>query len=101
MFKLTDTQLLVLEKSTIECSDVETLFGDYLDQDLPPTLTSRLEEHIAGCAHCQHEEQVYRDIIKVAREIGQSQPPIPTSVQNNLRDALNKRLGLNLSRVSA
>jgi len=99
MFKLSDTQLLVLEKTKIDCSDVETLMGDYVESSLSPTLNERLDNHIVGCNHCQREVEVYNEIIEVAKEIGQNQPKIPVSVQNNLRSALNKKLGLNLSRV--
>ena len=99
MTDFTDLQLLILEKSTIECGDIEALFGDFVEDDLPATLRARVDRHIKGCADCRQFQKEYCDVIQLARELGEEVTPAPVGVQNRLREALNARLGLSLAPV--
>jgi anti-sigma factor RsiW len=99
MVKFTEKQLLVLEKSEIACEDVEMLFGDYVDNELPQSLRDRLDAHIAECEECQQFEEDYRLVLELAKEIGEEQEPAPPAVHNRLRESLNARLGLSLGAV--
>jgi len=99
MAKLTDFQLLVLEKEEIDCSDVEDLLGDFVDSDLPTTLRGRVDSHIKCCTYCQEIEESYRFTIDLAHELGENPPPVPTDVRNRLRKALNEKLGMNIPLV--
>lgn len=87
-------QLRILEKPHIDCGDVERLMGEYVDHELGQTLSSRLQEHIKDCTHCQEFEAEYRAVIELAKQI----KPITLSKdqQNRLRVGLNQRLGINL-----
>ena len=95
MTQLNDFQLLVLEKETIDCSDVTELLGDYTDRELPPTLRARIDSHIHQCEHCQDMEKSYRLTVELAGELNMDKP-LPLGVHNRLRKALNEKLGLSL-----
>lgn len=92
---LLDYQLRILEKQTLECSDVEELLGDYVDGDLTPSLRTRVLGHICGCEECRELEETYRMTVELAAEI--KPQPVPADVSRRLREALNARLGLSLA----
>jgi anti-sigma factor RsiW len=92
-----DMHLRVLEKETLQCSDISKLLIDYFDQDLAPTLQARVDAHISCCEKCQEMKAGYEQIINLARELDSE--PLPSAVQNRLRQALNARLSLALSAV--
>jgi|GEM_PF-2648422 len=94
---ITDLQLRILEKEALDCQDVEDLLGDYADQELACTLRARVDAHIERCAHCREMSASYLWVVQLAGEL--KDKPVPQSVQNNLRAALNQRLGLNLTPV--
>ena len=86
-----------LEKSILNCTDIEDVLGDYVDGDLTPTIKNRVEEHIAGCDECLELFYSYLLTIRLAKEL---KPMVSmqndNAIQNKLRGALNERLGLNL-----
>ena len=92
--RYTKHQILVLEKQMITCKDVVGLFGQYTDDELPPTLKARVDEHLTECSQCQEFGRDYLLGIKLAREL--SDRPVPEGVSSRLREALNLRLGLSL-----
>jgi len=96
MTRLTDFQLLILEKDKINCVDVEALLDDYVEHALTPTLKARLDTHICDCDECQDLLEGYRLTIELAAELGERDTQIPGDVQKRLRSALNERLGLSL-----
>ncbi len=98
MTELNDIQLFVLEKEQVTCSDVTELLGDYTDGELSPSVHARLESHIEGCEYCQEMARTYALTIELAADLRET--PIPFGVQNRLRKALNKKLGLSLPLVS-
>ena len=94
MTSLTDRELRILEKETVECDDITALLGSYVDNELSLSLRNRIHSHIRSCPACQDGEAQYREVIALAKEL----PEIPVSddVQRRLREALNKRLGIAL-----
>jgi hypothetical protein len=94
MDKVTDLQLYVLEKGQVSCRDFEALYGEYIEGDLLPTLTERLEAHKDSCSVCQKLAADYHLTIELAAELGQAK--IPSGVSERLRMGLNKKLGINL-----
>lgn len=97
MKKYSDAQLRILEKETIICEDVVALLDDVVANDIATTLRRRLDDHMLECQFCQEMDESYRLTIELAFELRDT--PIPNGVQNRLREALNKRLGLNLAAV--
>ena len=95
MANFSDYQLRVLEKEHIDCIDVVELLGDYHDGELPESLRGRLHAHIEACPHCQALRDGYDLTIKLAKQLKEER--MPSGVQNRLREALNRRLGINLA----
>ena len=94
MNKLSDSQIRILEKQELDCTDVMELVGDLADGELSSSLKIRVHSHIVACQYCQDMEESYRLTIELARTLRDQ--PIPSGVQKRLRQALNDRLGLNL-----
>ncbi|NDC39761.1 MAG: hypothetical protein EBZ48_17300 [Proteobacteria bacterium] len=94
MQKLTDLQILILEKGQMSCADLRKCYGDYFDGELPVTVRGKLATHIEECPRCQEFAASYRLTVDLARELRNK--PMPSDVQKRLRASLNARLGLNL-----
>ena len=94
MSRLSEHELRILEKSDINCHDVSVLLGDYVDNELSPSLRDRVHQHIRGCGECRAGERGYRQVLQLAKEL--PRPQISDDVKRRLREALNRRLGLNL-----
>ena len=94
MQSLNDLHLAILEKTTIDCADVEQVLGDMVDHDLTPTLEGRIRDHISECKCCRRSEKSYRWVVDSAKLL--KPEPLPSDVSARLRQALNLRLGLTL-----
>ena len=92
---MNELELEVFEKETITCHDVENLYGDYMEGDLPMSLEARLRDHICECDHCQEFACLYTQVIDVASQIKDT-ITLSDDVKNRLHARLNKELGLNL-----
>ena len=93
--QFTELQMQILESSHIDCVDVVRVLGDYQDNELPDSLRLRVDEHLCNCSHCRRMERGYRNTVELAQELADK--PVPLAVQNRLRQALNRRLGLSLT----
>lgn len=98
MSEIPDYQLRVLEKEEITCRDVRDLMCDYADNEILPTLKSRIDEHFESCNRCRYFSQTYLKTIQLANELPAKE--LDSGAQDRLRKALNQRLGLNLAQVS-
>lgn len=94
-----DHQLRILEKQEIDCIDVQLIMGDYADGDLTETLKERVDHHICTCKKCAEFKDSYLKTIELAASLLEPKP-LPVDLQNRLRAALNRRLGINLPPVS-
>ena len=92
--RLTDREISILEKHTLQCTDVRGIFGDYYDDDLPVSLKLRVTEHLANCPDCLRFAAEYHTVVETARSLRAAEPP--AGVRTRLRAALNQRLGLSL-----
>lgn len=97
--RISETEMDMIERPQIECRDVRKVFGSYVDGELTETLCGRIDDHIQSCHSCQEFDESYREVISLAREIGEeeNQKPMPEAVRRRLRESLNERLGINLS----
>lgn len=93
-------ELRIFEKPVICCNDVDALLDDYIEDALPTALHDRFHAHICSCEFCQENEELYREVVTLAGEIGKQRPAMTLGAKNRLRSALNKELGLNLPLVS-
>ena len=96
MKRYTTTQLYVLEKATVKCSDVNRLLREYTDNELPISLRSRVDHHLHSCEECSAEFDSYQFVVSAAKMIREETPHLPHAVRNRLHAALNARLGISL-----
>ena len=92
---MNELELEVFEKENITCHDVENLYSEYMEGDLPISLADRLREHICECPQCQDFAYLYTQVIDVASQIKDT-ITLSDDVKNRLDERLNKELGLNL-----
>ena len=95
MARLSEIELRILEKQTIDCEDITAILGDFVDNELSPSLRDRVHSHIRTCPECQEGEMRYREVIALAKELPED--PMPSEVSRRLKEALNRKLGLNIS----
>ena len=74
--------------SGLGCDDIERLVDDYLDGLLSPILRRACEAHLGECASCRRVVFETRQIIGIARELGEY--PVPKEVGLRLRHAVRK-----------
>lgn len=94
MKKYTSNYLNILEKVKIDCQDVEGLYDDLLENELPETLKGRLECHIDSCLSCQSFKSEYELIIRLAKDL--RLPPLSSDSKSRIHKNLNLALGLSL-----
>lgn len=84
----------------LDCKDVIARLGDYVDQELPPRDRDVMDEHFDECPECAAFLASYTHVVASAAELREEEQPISVDVQNRLRSALNKRLGINLPLIA-
>ena len=99
MCKLSDFELLILEKHQISCEDFDALLGDYVEGELSESIQAKLDEHLEHCPECQDGLELYQQVIDIAGMIGRAEQDevMPTGVKRRLHEKLNQSLGLKLS----
>jgi anti-sigma factor RsiW len=84
----------------LDCKDVIARLGDYTDNELPVSERIAMEDHFDDCAECAAFLASYTHVVVSAAELREPEQPISVDVQNRLRAALNKRLGINLPLIA-
>jgi anti-sigma factor RsiW len=84
----------------LDCKDVVARLGDYTDNELPVSERIAMEDHFDDCAECAAFLASYTHVVVSAAELREPEQPISVDVQNRLRAALNKRLGINLPLIA-
>ena len=84
----------------LDCKDVVARLGDYTDNELPVSERIAMEDHFDECAECAAFLASYTHVVVSAAELREPEQPISVDVQNRLRAALNKRLGINLPLIA-
>lgn len=92
---MNELQLEIFEKAEITCSDVENLYGEYIEGDLIQSLQFRLRDHICECPKCQEFAMLYNQVIDVASQIKDT-IMLSDDVKSRLHERLNRELGLSL-----
>ena len=72
-----------------ECNDVFARLSEYLDQELPPDLCDRIEEHIQGCPPCVEFVESLRKSTELCRRFLDETPsaPLPEEMRRELMEA--------------
>ncbi|MCB0328985.1 MAG: zf-HC2 domain-containing protein [Bdellovibrionales bacterium] len=99
MCKLTDLELLILEKPHASCEDFDSLLGDYVENEVSEMVREKLDDHLSECIVCQNGLALYSQVIDLAGDLGREQreAPMPSDVKRRLHEKLNASLGLKLS----
>ena len=84
----------------LECKDVIVRLGEYVDNELPNSERNVMDEHFDECPDCAAFLASYTHVVVSAAELREPEQPISVDVQNRLRSALNKRLGINLPLIA-
>jgi anti-sigma factor RsiW len=87
-------------KEIVDCQDVIAHLGDYTDNELPRSTHAAIDHHLDGCPECAAFLASYNHVIESAAELREPEEPLSVEVQNRLRSALNKRLGINLPLIA-
>jgi len=58
------------------CEDARVLIMGYIDGELGPADIRRLEDHLAVCVHCRHEERGFRRLVEVTDELVNDELPM-------------------------
>ena len=80
----------------ITCNEIEALYGEYREGELPSHKTKEIDSHINQCEECQSFVDTYELVIAVAKTL-QAPPRLPDGFKERLRKGLNERLGLSMS----
>jgi anti-sigma factor RsiW len=84
----------------LDCKDVIARLGDYTDNELPVSERIAMEDHFDDCPECAAFLASYTHVVVSAAELREPEQPISVDVQNRLRAALNKRLGIDLPLIA-
>jgi len=84
----------------LDCKDVIARLGDYTDNELPVSERIAMEDHFDECPECAAFLASYTHVVVSAAELREPEQPISVDVQNRLRAALNKRLGIDLPLIA-
>lgn len=82
------------------CSDVTARLGDYVDNEIDQSLKLSIDTHLDICPECAAFFASYKHVIDSAAELREPEAPLEVDVQNRLRAALNRRLGLSLPYIA-
>jgi anti-sigma factor RsiW len=84
----------------LDCKDVIARLGDYVDQEISSHERVAMDDHFDECPECAAFLASYTHVVVSAAELREPEQPISVDVQNRLRAALNKRLGINLPLIA-
>jgi RNA polymerase sigma-70 factor (ECF subfamily) len=74
------------------CPDVLTLFSQYLEGEIDPSVCATMEAHLARCRHCRHACDSLKRTLAMCRELPTPEVPasLAASVRTAIRTALNQ-----------
>lgn len=82
------------------CDQVMELAADYVDNELSAEKKALFQKHLESCPTCTAFITSYSHVVEMAHALGeQNTKPLDVGVQNRLRGALNRRLGISLPYV--
>ncbi len=76
----------------VTCRECTRLLDDFLDSNLDPETTRRLEEHLAECPPCVHFLNTYRSCSEMSHKLRDRQVEIPLKLAEKIKDFLKKEM---------
>lgn len=68
----------------LTCRDLIDFLRAYLDDELPPALRRRFEDHLDACPPCLHYLDSYRETVSLAGRAWDEDGPVPEEVPEEL-----------------
>ena len=68
----------------LTCRDLIDFLRAYLDDELPPALRRRFEDHLDACPPCLLYLDSYRETVSLAAQAGDEDDPLPEEVPEEL-----------------
>jgi hypothetical protein len=72
------------------CYDTERLLFDYVQGELPPDISTKLDKHLRGCAPCMEYLETYRRTIKATRDHGLPEIEMPLELHCRLKEFIDQ-----------
>ncbi len=76
----------------VTCRECTQFLDDFLDSNLDPETTRRLEEHLAECPPCVHFLNTYRSCSEMSQNFRDRQVEIPRKLAEKIKDFLKKEM---------
>ncbi|HVL67575.1 MAG TPA: zf-HC2 domain-containing protein [Vicinamibacterales bacterium] len=70
------------------CNELAALLADFVEQQLPPDVHHRLEEHLAACPRCVAQLKTYESTVSLLRTIRDEE--LPPELRCTLRAFLDR-----------
>jgi len=78
----------VLHFGGYSCFDTEHLLFEYVEEELPADIRTKLDSHIADCRSCIEYVNSYRHTIQATRDHALPEMQMPPELQQRLKDFL-------------
>lgn len=75
------------------CKELQAMFSQYLDGELPRTSCEQIEEHAAVCARCAEFLASVKHTVSLCRDLksGESPRPLAPEARARLRELYERR----------
>lgn len=76
----------------VTCRECTEFLIDYLESNLDPETSRRLEEHLAECPPCLHFLNTYRSCSEMTRKLRDRPVEIPAKLAEKIREFLHREI---------
>ncbi len=76
------------------CEELQAVYGDYVDGDLPNDFREMVDSHRKACPRCQEFVESYDLVVQLAKELKPA--PFTPELKSKFRAKLSKTLGIDL-----
>ena len=76
----------------VTCRECTQLLDDFLNSNLDPETTRRLEEHLAECPPCVHFLNTCRSCSEMSHKFRDRQVEIPLKLAEKIKDFLKREM---------
>ena len=68
------------------CADIERLLFDYVQGELSPEISAKLDKHLRACAPCMEYLETYRRTIRATHDHGLPEMEMPPELHHRLKE---------------
>lgn len=74
----------------MRCSEVLAVLSDFVDGELEPAVSSRVEEHLLGCPDCDRFGRNFGSMVVALRRESEKSPEVQLEVMTRLLERVRK-----------